>query len=307
MKKPKSKQAESKKPIVSPARYAWLSVATALATMGLKAWAYALTDSIGLLSDALESSVNLVAALIALFALSVAGRPPDAGHHYGHGKAEYFSSAFEGLLILVAAVLIVYTAWQRLLLPHVLQSLDLGLSLSLGASLLNLITAKILRSAARRHRSIALEADAAHLLTDVWTSFGVVAGLGLAWVTGEYILDPVLAMLVALHIAASGVKLIIRSMHGLLDGTLSAEDNECVLAVLERHRQREGIDFHDLRTREAGSQRFISLHVLVPGDMPVKYAHDLVERIEADIRLALPHAHVTTHIEPLDDATSYHD
>lgn len=289
-----------------PRRYAWLSVFTALATMGLKAWAYQLTGSIGLLSDALESSVNLIAALVALYALSVAGRPPDAEHPYGHGKAEYFSSALEGGLILVAAVLIVHSAWEHLLAPHAPERLDQGLAISLVAALLNLLTAKALRRAARAHRSIALEADAEHLLSDVWTTFGVAAGLALAWSTGEYILDPVLALLVALHIALSGLKLIVRSFNGLLDSALPPEDNRQINAILERYRHSDGIDFHDLRTRQAGAQRFISLHVLVPGQLTVQYAHDLVERIEIDISVAVPDVHITTHIEPLEDAASYH-
>lgn len=289
-----------------PRRFAWLSVLTALVTMALKAWAYWLTDSVGLLSDALESSVNLMAALIAVFALTVAGKPPDSRHHFGHGKAEYFSSVTEGILIFLAAGLIAQAAWQRLRSPLVLQSLDMGLAISLVASLLNLLTALILQRAGRRYRSIALEADATHLMTDVWTSIGVIGGLGLAWLTGHYILDPILALMVAAHIIWSGLRLIHRSLHGLLDATLSSEDNAKVRSILEGYRSTAGIDFHDLRTRQAGAQRFVSVHILVPGDRTVKSAHDLVERIEEDIRRALPDASVTTHLEPLEDPASYH-
>jgi len=291
----------------NPRRFAWLSVLTALATMGLKAWAYWLTGSVGLLSDALESSVNLVAALIAVSVLTVAGKPPDARHHFGHGKAEYFSSAIEGALILVAAGFIAFTARQRLQAPLPLQSLDVGLALSLLASLFNLLTARILLRASKRYRSIALEADAAHLLTDVWTTFGVVAGLGLVLWSGEYVLDPILAFLVAAHIVWSGVRLLHRSLHGLLDATLSSEDNAKVRAILDRYQAREGIGFHDLRTRQSGAHRFVSVHILVPGGRTVQRAHDLVERIEEDIRAALPGASVTTHLEPMEDPVSYHE
>lgn len=289
-----------------PRRFALLSVATALATMALKAWAYWLTGSIGLLSDALESSVNLLAALIAVYALTVAAKPPDVKHHFGHGKAEYFSSAIEGFLILAAAALIILSSLEHLQAPHPLQRLDWGLAFSLAASLLNLLTARALKSAGRRFRSIALEADASHLMSDVWTSLGVVAGLGMAWLTGEFILDPILALLVAAHIVWSGLVLIYRSIHGLLDVTLSPEDNASILRVLENYRISDGVDFHDLRTRQAGAHRFVSFHLLVPGELSVKAAHDLAERIEADMWLALPGASVSSHIEPLDDPASYH-
>ncbi len=185
--------------------------------MALKAWAYWLTNSIGLLSDALESSVNLLAALIAVYALTVAAKPPDEKHHFGHGKAEYFSSAIEGLLVLIAAALIILSSLDHLQAPHPLQQLDWGLAVAAAASLINLLTARALKSAGRRFRSIALEADAAHLMSDVWTSVGVAAGLGLAWLTGEYILDPIIALLVATHIVWSGLTLIYRSVHGLLE------------------------------------------------------------------------------------------
>ncbi|BBL72165.1 transporter [Methylogaea oryzae] len=274
--------------------------------MALKAWAYWLTNSIGLLSDALESSVNLLAALIAVYALTVAAKPPDEKHHFGHGKAEYFSSAIEGLLVLIAAALIILSSLDHLQAPHPLQQLDWGLAVAAAASLINLLTARALKSAGRRFRSIALEADAAHLMSDVWTSVGVAAGLGLAWLTGEYILDPIIALLVATHIVWSGLTLIYRSVHGLLDAALPAEDNAGILRVLEKYRLSDGVDFHDLRTRQSGAHRFVSLHLLVPGDLSVKAAHDLADRIEADIQAALPGAAVSTHIEPLDDPASYH-
>jgi cation diffusion facilitator family transporter len=287
-------------------RYAWLSIATALATILLKGMAWWLTGSVGLLSDALESFVNLAGALMALAMLSLAVVPADGDHAYGHGKAEYFSSAFEGFLILVAAASIGYTAVDRLLHPQALEAVGVGLLVSVAASVVNLATARILLGVGRRHRSITLEADAHHLFTDVWTSVGVIAGVGLVWFTGWLWLDPLVALLVAANIVWTGWRLLQRSAAGLMDVSIPAAELDAIEAVMASYRD-QGVAFHALRTRQAGSRSFVSLHVLVPGHWTVQAGHDLSERIEADIRRALPHAHVTTHLEPLEDPVSLVD
>ena len=287
-------------------RYAWLSIAAALATILLKGMAWWLTGSVGLLSDALESFVNLAGAMMALAMLSLAALPADDNHAHGHGKAEYFSSAFEGFLILLAAIGIAYAAIGRLLQPQPLESVGIGLAVSVIASIINLATARILMDVGRKAHSITLEADAHHLLTDVWTSAGVIAGVGLVWETGWLWLDPVIALLVALNIVWTGWQLLQRSAAGLMDVSVPAADLEAIEAVLDRYR-RQGLDFHALRTRQAGSRAFISLHVLVPGAWSVQLAHDWSERIEADLRQAVSYAHVTTHLEPLEDPLSLAD
>lgn len=287
-------------------RYAWLSVAAAIATIGLKGGAYVLTDSVGLLSDALESVVNLVAAVVALRALAVASRPADEEHAYGHTKAEYFSSGFEGALVLVAAVVIGATAIDRLLSPVALQRVGLGLAVSAAASVINLLVARVLFRAARAHDSIALEADAHHLMTDVWTSVAVLAAVGLVGVTGWGILDPIVALLVAANVTRVGFGLVRRSMLGLLDTALPPNVQVEIQRVLARHEE-DGIQFHALRTRRSGARRFMSVHVLVPGEWSVQRGHDLLERIEAEIRSAVPRLTVFTHLEPVEDPVAWHD
>lgn len=287
-------------------RYAWLSIAAALATIALKAVAWWLTGSVGLLSDALESGVNLAGALMALAMLSLAAQPPDENHSHGHGKAEYFASGFEGFLILAAAVGIAVAAIGRLLDPQPLEQVGIGLVVSVVASIINLATARVLLAAGREHRSITLEADAHHLMTDVWTSAGVIAGVGAVALTGWLWLDPVLALAVAANIVWTGWQLIRRSASGLMDEALPAEQQAAAIAVLERYRS-EGIDYHALRTRQAGARCFVTVHILVPGQWTVQRGHDLVERIEADIRAGLPHASVLTHLEPIEDPVSSHD
>lgn len=293
-------------PAVPLHRYAQLAVLTALATMALKTLAWWLTNSVGLLSDALESGVNLAGALAAWWLLRLAAEPPDAEHAYGHGKAEYFSSAFEGGLILLAAGGIAATALQRLWAPQPLAALDQGLAVSLFASLLNLATAVTLRRAGARHHSIALEASGQHLLTDVWTSVGVLAGLGAAWLTGWWWLDPLLALLVAAHIVFTAVDLLRRSAAGLMDAALPASVLAPLEPVLARYRA-QGIDFHALRSRQSGRRHFLSLHVLVPPRWTVRQGHDLLEALEAEIRGVLPHTVVFTHLEPLDDPAADRD
>ncbi len=286
--------------------YAWLSIGAALLTIGLKTWAWWLTGSVGLLSDALESLVNLAGAVMALWMLHVAAQPADERHAYGHGKAEYFSSGFEGLLILAAALGIAWTAMERLLDPQPLEAVGIGLAVSVAASIVNLLTARVLLAAGRAHHSITLEADAHHLMTDVWTSVGVIVGVGAVAFTGWLWLDPVLALLVAGNIVWTGVQLLRRSTAGLMDAALPPEQQQAVEAVLASY-EAQGLGFHALRSRQAGARVFISVHVLVPGQWTVQQGHDLVEQIEADIRRALPRAHVLTHLEPIEDPLSQED
>ena len=290
----------------SLARFAWLSIATALATIALKAIAYVMTGSVGLLSDALESLVNLVAAVLALLMLSVSARPPDEDHAYGHTKAEYFASGAEGVLILVAAVAIGWAAVLRLLEPRALEKVGLGLVVSTFASILNFLAARILLAAGRRYRSIALEADAQHLLTDVWTSAGVLVAVGAVSVTGWQRLDPIIALLVAVNIVRTGVSLVKRSAVALLDVAWAPPEQEVLRSILQKH-ERPEVKFHAIRTRQAGARRFVSLLVLVPGRWTVAQGHDLSERIESEIRSAVPHSTVETHIEPLEDPASWED
>lgn len=287
-------------------RFALLSVGAALATLGLKFTAYALTGSVGILSDALESFVNLAGALIALTALRVAAKPADSTHPYGHDKAEYFSSGVEGTLILIAAASIAYAAIERLLRPVALEQLSWGLVVAGSASLLNFIVARALLNAAKRYDSITLEADAQHLLTDVWTSVGVIVGLLALTVTGWQWLDSVIALAVAAHIVITGIGLVRRSIDGLMDYNLPTDELAQLEAILHRHRD-QFVTYHRLRARKSGSRRFIDLHLVVPGARSVQEAHDLCERVERDIEKALPHASVTIHIEPAEDEASYDD
>jgi cation diffusion facilitator family transporter len=287
-------------------RYAWLSIAAAIATILLKGAAWQMTGSVGLLSDAIESFVNLAGAIMALWMLTLAARPADDDHAHGHGKAEYFSSAFEGFLILLAAGSIGYAAIGRLMHPQALEAVAAGLLVSVVASIINFATARTLMRVGRTHNSITLEADAHHLMTDVWTSAGVIAGVGLVWLTGWLWLDPAIALLVAVNIVWTGWQLMQRSAAGLMDVSLPAEQLVQVEALLTGYRT-QGLEFHALRTRQAGSRVFVTLHVLVPGSWTVQVGHDWSERIEADIRLALPHAHVTTHLEPIEDPVSMVD
>jgi cation diffusion facilitator family transporter len=287
-------------------RYAWLSIAAALATIGLKSTAYWLTGSVGLLSDALESFVNLAGAVIALGMLSLAARPPDADHAYGHDKAEYFSSGVEGSLILLAAASIAVAAIRRFFFPVELEQLGLGLGISLAASLINLGIALTLQRAGRRYESVTLEANAQHLLTDVWTSAGVLLAVGLVALTGVHALDPLIALLVAANITRAGIGIVRRSALGLMDTALPPAEVDQVQAIMKRYTG-EGIGYHALRTRQAGARRFVTLHVLVPGDWSVHRGHQLLEQIEAEIRAALPNASVLTHLESREDSSSWED
>jgi cation diffusion facilitator family transporter len=290
----------------SPTFYILFSVATSLVTMALKFGAFYLTGSVGLLSDALESFVNLAAALIALVALTYAHADEDEDHNFGHQKAEYFSSGIEGALIFVAAGAIVWSAVPRLLEPRPLEQVGVGLALSVLAAGANLLCGWFLLKGAREHRSITLEADAHHLLTDVWTTAGVIAAVAVVHFTGWLVLDPLIAIAVALQILWTGWTLIRRSFDGLMDRAMPADERGRIVAVLEQVR-RQGGDYHRLRTRVSGKKSFVDVHVLVPGTMSVHEGHDLVHRLEAEIESAMPHVEVLTHLEPLEDPRSWED
>lgn len=287
-------------------KVAWLSVAAALLTIGLKLWAFVVTGSISLLSDAAESVVNLVAAVVALVAIRVAAIPADHNHHYGHGKAEYVSAWLEGAMIMVAATVIVVGATARLLSPRALESVGFGLVLTAAATLVNLSVGQFLIRVGRQHRSLALEADGRHLMTDVWTSVGVIVGVAAVAVTGWLRLDPVIALLVAANIVVVGARLVRRSTAGLMDHALSEADHERIVGVLDEFRSAQ-VHFHALQTRESGRRRFVSVHVLVPGAWSVQQGHDLLENLEDRLCAVLPDSEVHTHLEPLEDERAYKD
>ncbi len=288
------------------ARFAWLSIAAALLTMALKTAAYLLTGSVGLLSDAMESLVNLAGALMALAMLTIAARPADEDHAYGHSKAEYFSSGVEGTLILIAAISIAVAAVQRLLVPKPLEQIGMGLVVSVAASLVNLFVALILLKAAKNYHSITLKANAHHLLTDVWTSGGVLIGVGLVAITGWQQLDPIVAIIVAGNIVWSGVRIVRESVFGLMDASLPTEELAVVQNAMDKYCGAD-IQCHALRTRQGGSRKFVSFHVLVPGDWTVDKGHNLLEQMETDIRNALPNVTVFTHLESIHDPVSWDD
>ena len=287
-------------------KYAWVSIYAALVTIALKSVAWWLTGSVGLLSDAIESLVNLAGGVMALAMISIAEQPADDDHAYGHNKAEYFSSGVEGTLILLAAGSIAWAAIPRLLHPRALEEVGLGLLVSLAASVVNLLVALWILRAGRKAGSITLEANARHLLTDVWTSVGVIVGICLVYATGALWLDAVVALLVAANIVWTGVGIVRRSIAGLMDKALPLEERKVVDAVLARYRDEE-VDFHAVLTRQAGTRKFVSMHVLVPGDWSVQRGHELLERIEADVRESLPQSNVFTHLEPKDDPVSFAD
>ena len=291
----------------SLARYAWFSVAAALATIALKTFARRVTGSVGLLSDALESLINLAAALLALSMLRLAAAPPDAEHPYGRYKAEYFASGIEGALIVFAAASIAFAAVPRLSDPQPIDAPLLGIALSALASTVNLGCGRLLISAGRRLHSIALEADGHHLMSDVWTSAGIIAGVALVAATGWHVLDPLIALVVAVHIVFTGFMLMRRSFAGLLDAAIPEAERAEIEKIFAEYRRRYGADFHALRTRQAGARRFITFHLLVPDAWPVDRAHQLSEEIEERIRSLVPNAITLSHIEPISQPASYDD
>lgn len=288
-------------------RFAWLSIAVAAVTILLKTGAAWLTGSVGLLSDALESGVNLAAAVVALVALKVSIKPPDSNHPFGHSKAEYFSAQFEGIMVFVAAVLIIYTAIERLITPQMPEQLGIGLVISAVAALLNGAVGLVLIRSGKRQRSATLLADGRHLMTDVVTSGAVILGVGLVAATKIRLLDPIVAILAGINILWTGWRLIRSSSEGLMDIALPPEDEAKIHAVLDQFRSGGAIDFHAIRTRESGNRRFMEMHVLVPDDWSVKRAHDLAEDVIDELVKVEPDLRVSAHLEPRSDPRSYED
>jgi cation diffusion facilitator family transporter len=283
-----------------------LSIAAGFITLALKSAAYFVTDSVGLLSDAVESVVNLLAACTAYLSLWYAARPVDESHTYGHEKIEYFSSGLEGMLIGVASISIAVVAIQRLLDPRPLVSLGPGLAISILAAAVNGAVALVLLRAGRKYGSIVLEADGQHLMTDVWTSVAVVGGLALAGLTHVQVLDPLLALAMGVNILRTAVGLVIRSFNGLMDHALPEHEQQAVRAVITSQLG-PGMDFHALRTRQAGTRRFADFHLLVPGSMSVSDAHVRMVLIEAALREAIPGLEVTVHAEPIEEPEAHAD
>lgn len=292
--------------LVPLTRYAWLSIIAAITTIALKSTAYAITGSVGLLSDAIESFVNLAAAIVALIALRVVTRPASDEFTFGYSKVEYFSSGFEGGMILLAAASIIISALPRLVNPVPLEQVGLGLLISVIASLINLSVSIILMRAAKRFNSITLEADARHLMTDVWTTGGVLIGISLVGLTGFVRLDPLIAVAVAVNILFTGYRLLVRSGRGLMDIALPGEETAEVKSILDSYRT-EGISYHSLRSRQAAARKFLAVHLLVPGDWTVRKGHRVAEEIEKQVNKAVPHSNIVTHIEPIEDPISQED
>jgi cation diffusion facilitator family transporter len=297
---------EKTPPPPSLTRYAWLSIAAAVVTITLKSTAYFLTGSVGLLSDALESFVNLAAAIVALIALRILTRPADDEFTFGYSKVEYFSSGFEGGMILLAAAGIIITAVPRLIHPQPLEQLGIGLAISVVASLINLGVALILQRAGKTYNSITLEADARHLMTDVWTTAGVLVGIALVGITGYLRLDPIIALLVAANILFTGYRLLVRSGRGLMDVAVEPEELESVKSILNEYKPK-GVDYHALRSRQAAARKFMVVHLLVPGSWSVARGHKLAEEIENQVRTTISNTNIVTHVEPAEDPKSMED
>lgn len=284
----------------------WLSVAAAIITIVLKGASYYVTGSVGLLSDALESFVNLAAAIIAFFMIRIAELPPDDDHEYGHTKAEYFASIIEGLFIFIAAISIGFSAFERLLHPRAIDQALIGIIISSIASVINYAVAYTLLKAGKKYRSITLEADGHHLMTDVWTSIGVIVAIVIVSITHIQVIDPLIALAVACNIIFTGYRLMKRSANGLMDGAMSSEEVEKIKRILNKHCI-DPITFHGLKTRESATRNFISVHILVPGKWTVQKGHDLLEVIEKDLRESLHNVVVFTHLEPSEDPSSHAD
>lgn len=287
--------------------YAWLSVAAAIVTIGLKISVYFYTNSVSFLSDALESFINLAAAILAVWMIKIAERPPDDDHEFGHDKAEYFSSGIEGTLIFLAAIGIIIAAFQRLFSPQPVTNIGIGIAISSVAAIVNLVVGQILIKVGKRNDSIVLEADGHHLMTDVWTSVGVITAIIIVGLTDWLILDPIIALVVALSIGWTGYKLIRRSVLGLMDTVIKPEVTEEIIDILDKYVEKLGVDYHAFRTRRSGARKFIYFHLLVPDEWTVKKGHDLAEKIELEIHQNVPHSAVFIHLEPLEDPISFHD
>ena len=289
-------------------KFIYISIAAAILTISLKLIAYLLTNSVGLLSDTLESCVNLVAAVVALIMIRIAEKPPDEEHEFGHNKAEYFSSAVEGGLIVLAAFSIIWSAIPRIIHPQPLENIGVGLLVAVGASLINLAASRILVKNGKKYNSITLEADGKHLMTDVLTSVGVLIGIGLIKLTGWMRLDGIVAIGVALNIIWTGYQLIKRSALGLLDTAFPKDEMDSIRRVLEKYEQ-QNIQFHSLMTRQAGQRKFIFVHILMPGTMDIQQGHNIAEKVENDMRMLFPNTQTTafTHLEPVEDPASMLD
>jgi cation diffusion facilitator family transporter len=281
-------------------RFAWLSIAAAVVTIALKTAAYYFTGSVGLLSDALESLINLAAAIVALFTLKIAAQPADEEHAFGHDKAEYFSSGIEGTLIFIAALSIIYTAILRLLAPRPLEQLSIGLIVSGAATVVNLIVARILIRIGKNHHSLVLEADGHHLMTDVWTSIGVVIGVSLVNLTGWLRLDPIVAILVAVNIIWTGFSLIKRSVLGLMDTAVPSEIQWIAEGVLKKYAATEGLTYENFRSRQSGMKKFFYVDIQFPNDWTIHKVHAIADRIEIEISDKVPNSTVFSHLEPFD-------
>jgi cation diffusion facilitator family transporter len=287
-------------------KWGWLSIGAAIITIGLKFGAYFVTDSIGLLSDAVESVVNLVAAGTALFALWYSTRPVDRSHNYGHQKIEFFSAAIEGALILAAAGTIIWFSFQRLITPQPIESISVGLFIAVLAALINLVLARAMLRVARRHESVVLQADGQHLMTDVWTTVGVIAALIVATVTEWNWVDPLVGLLVAANIIRIGIVLLRGSFDGLMDRAVSLGEERQIRLAIETTLPAD-VTYHALRTRRAGSHRAVDLHLLVPGAQRVRDAHQLSKRIEDAIAAVYPGTETVVHIEPVEDPDAWLD
>jgi len=287
-------------------RFAWLSIGTALIILFLKTIAYFLTGSVGLLSDALESVAILVSAITALFMLRLAEKPPDDDHLYGHTKAEYFSSIVEGAFILVISFSIGTAAINRLFHPQPIEQPFIGLAVASIGTILNAVIAFVLLREGKKNNSITLEADGQHLMTDVWTSLGIIAGVALVSLTKIQILDPIIALLVACFIIVTGLKIMKKSVLGLMDTSLPDSEIKKINTILLKYCS-HGVSFHGLRSRQSASRKFMSVHILVPGNWSVQKGHDLLEKIEKDINQSFSKMTVLTHLEPIEDPKSADD
>ncbi|MCX6731295.1 MAG: cation diffusion facilitator family transporter [Candidatus Roizmanbacteria bacterium] len=290
----------------SSSKLAGVSIAASICTITLKLLAFFLTNSVSLLSDALESFVNLIAATITFFMVRLSLKPADETHPYGHGKAEYISSVAEGFFIIVAAGAIIFTAVQRLLNPISLDKPGLGLLFSIVASLINLGVGLVLIKNGKKRHSLALEADGHHLMTDVYTTAGVLVGLIIVYATRLYILDPIIAIIVGLNIISAGFSIMQKSLSGFMDSSIDKEYLDFVKSTFAEYKSQK-IEFHGMRTRQSGSRKFISFHMLVPGAWSVTQAHSLAEEVEKKIRTSIPQVTITIHIEPLEDPVSWED
>jgi cation diffusion facilitator family transporter len=290
----------------SLASIVWIPIIAAVLTIFIKSAAYYITGSVGFMSDAMESVINLIASIVAFISLTIAAQPADKKHPFGHDKAEYFSSLTEGILITLAALGIAYTGINRIYHPQPLEELNIGMALSIFATLINFGTALILLHYGRKHNSITLEADGHHLMTDVYTTVGIVTGIFLVKLTNWQLLDPIMAIVVAVSILYTGIKLIVRSTDGLMDQKLSEKDMILIKEILDKHKA-QGVDYHALYTRQSSSKQFITFHLLFSGDITLSEAHEISKAVEIEITEKIPNSDIFIHMEPMNDPDAYDD